>query len=468
MPDLKAELLDRLRPYGQEQVLSFWEKLSAEERNAFAEQIRHVDFQTLSRAVKSQDTSGHEGAGLEPAPFVALPTDAASRDRWEQARCAGHEALAAGRVAAMVVAGGQGTRLGFAGPKGAFPIGPITQRTLFQIHCEKVLAASRRYGRTIPLLVMTGPSNDAETRFFLKEHNFFGLPLGAVRIFRQGELPAVDDAGKVILDAPGHVFVCPNGHGGSLKALWDSGTIEWLESQGIDIISYFQVDNPLVRAVDPAFIGFHILSDAEMSLKLVKRRDAEEKLGIWLNVGGKKLVIEYSDMPVHEMRARDSGGGLKYPGGSIAIHCFSTEFVRRLSAEGFALPFHRARKKVPYVDASGHLVEPGAPNATKFEMFVFDALFFTDRATAVETDRQEEFSPVKNADGSDSPETARRDMSRLYARWLKSIGVTVATDDAGYPAYPIEISPLVGEDDAALEMNYHWPKEVTGPLVAAW
>ena len=402
---------------------------------------------------------------LEPEPFVRLPQDAESSAKWREAGETGQEALRAGRVAAMVVAGGQGTRLGFAGPKGAFPVGPITDRTLFQIHAQKVLAASQRYGREIPLLVMTSPTNDAETKFFFKEHGFFGLPFDSVRIFRQGEMPAVDDRGKLLLDSRSRIFMSPNGHGGALKALWDSGTVAWLEKRGVDTISYFQVDNPLVRVIDPAFVGFHLQGKAEMSLKLLYRTIPDEKLGIWLRAGGRPCIIEYSDMTPDDMHARADNGGLRYAGGSIAIHVFSVPFIRRLNEKGFLLPYHRARKKVPFVNGAGERREPEKPNATKFEMFIFDALGFVKNAIAIETSREEEFSPVKNAEGVDSPETAKRDMSRLYAKWLIAAGVEVPIDKDGYPAFPIEISPVFADGPEALEMNYTGPRRITGPLV---
>lgn len=467
MADTKEGLSRVLRPFGQEQLLAFWERLSDDEKRELAAAIRSIDLDLMRKLIQPQAAQAARKEQLRPQDFIRLPKDERSQEAWANARAAGQEALRAGRVAAMVVAGGQGTRLGFDGPKGEFPIGPVTNRTLFQILAEKVLAASCRYGRAVPFLVMTSSFNDAETRYFFNRHNFFGLPPGTVRIFEQGEMPAVDDEGKLILDAPGHVFMSPNGHGGSLKALWDSGTIEWLEGQGIDAISYFQVDNPLVRAVDPAFIGFHLSGRAEMSLKLLTRTIPDEKLGIWLNAGGRAKIIEYSDMTKEDMHAADEKGALKYAGGSIAIHCFSVAFARRLNEEGFALPYHRAHKKVPYVDADGSTVSPGEPNATKFEMFVFDALEFTDKVTAVETAREDEFSPVKNAEGADSPETAMRDLCRLYGRWLEAAGVSVPLGDDGYPLQKIEISPLIADDEETLKMNYRGPGKIAGPLVVS-
>jgi UDP-N-acetylglucosamine/UDP-N-acetylgalactosamine diphosphorylase len=461
---VREALWSRLDQHGQAHVLRFWDGLGDDDRRSLGGQIDSIDLDALDRLLLEEPPVKAAVEDYRPEPFVRLPHGGGPRGEWDHAREAGKAALREGRVAAMVVAGGQGTRLGFDGPKGAFPIGPVTQRTLFQIHAEKVLAATRRYGRFMPLLVMTSPANDAATRAFFAEHGNFGLASEAVRFFAQGEMPAVDDAGRLVLESPGRIFMSPNGHGGALKALWDSGTVQWLEERGIGLISYFQVDNPLVRVIDETFVGFTDMRRADMSLKLLERTIPDEKLGIWLRCADRPCIVEYSDMPQEKMRRRDPDGTLRFKGGSIAIHCFSVPFVRRLNERGCALPFHKARKKVPYVDAAGAAVDPKEPNATKFEMFVFDALFFAERAVAVETAREEEFSPVKNAAGTDSPQTARRDMSRLYGRWLAEAGVNVPVNGGGYPVHPIEISPLYADGPEDLKRRCNGHASVTGPL----
>jgi UDP-N-acetylglucosamine/UDP-N-acetylgalactosamine diphosphorylase len=464
--DPKQRLLELTGAHGQSHVLRFWDSLDEAERSSLAAQVESLDFDLIDSLVKNLDSGPQPTGDIAPAPFIEL-TRRGDDSRWREAAGAGEAAIREGRVAAFVVAGGQGTRLGFDGPKGCFPIGPVTDRSLFRLHAEKVLAASRHYGRAIPFLVMTSSANDEATRRFFEENSFFGLDPDMVRIFRQGELPAVDADGRLILERPGHIFMSPNGHGGSIKALWDSGAVEWLESLGVDVISYFQVDNPLVRIIDPAFVGFQLLEGAEMSLKLLRRTIPDEKLGVWVLADGRPQVIEYIDMPSELMRARDDAGGLLFAGGSIAINLLSVPFVRRLNEKGFALPFHRARKKIPCINDAGETVEPSEPNGTKFETFVFDALAFAQKAIGVETSRAEEFSPVKNASGTDSPETARRDMSRLYAEWLSGAGVEVPVSGDGYSLHLIEVSPLVGEGAAELKAGYGGPWRIEGPTVIA-
>lgn len=464
--DKERRRLDKLTvAHGQEHVLAFWDSLSQDERSSLAAQIDSIDFDLLGSFAKGRSFQAQAIGDIAPAPFIRLPSDDEGAKRWKDADETGRKAIADGRVAAFVVAGGQGTRLGFDGPKGCFPIGPVTERSLFRIHVEKVLAASQRFGRSIPFLVMTSAANDEDTRRYFEENSFFGLDAAIVRIFRQDEMPAVDADGRLILETPSRIFMSPNGHGGSIKALWDSGAIEWLESLGIDVISYFQVDNPLARVVEASFIGFHLAEGADMSLKLLRRTIPDEKLGIWTLSGGRPRVIEYIDMPPEKMRARDDAGELLFAGGSIAINILSVPFVRRLNEKGFALPFHRAKKKIPFVNEAGETVEPSEANGTKFETFVFDALAFAEKSIGVETSREEEFSPVKNASGVDSPETARRDMSRLYAKWLAAVGVNVPLADDGYPLHAVEISPLVAEGGDDLKTVPGLPREINAPLV---
>ncbi len=447
-------LLEAYTRAGQGQVFAFWDRLDEAGRAGLLDQAREIDLAEVARLTGALlDPAGAAGVDLSdlaPAPYVARPEQGGDAAAWREARAAGETALRAGRVAAFTVAGGQGTRLGFDGPKGTFPITPVRRKPLFQVFAEKIAAAGRRHGRPLHWFIMTSHANHAATEAFFAEHRCFGLDPARVHFFRQGRMPAVDFAGRILLESKSAIAMSPDGHGGSLRALHRSGALDLLRAEGVDTLSYFQVDNPLVRCVDPEFIGWHLLRGAEMSAKMVPKAYPEEKLGHFCLQRGRVVVIEYSDLPLELQRAVDPATGrLRYAAGSIAIHVLDREFARRMAegAAGVALPFHRADKKVATIDAGGRPVRPDRPNGVKFEMFVFDALPFARNALVVETRRAEDFSPVKNAEGIDSPATARADLLRQYARWLRAAGAPVGADAAGLPAASLEISPLFGDDE---------------------
>ncbi|MBL9215544.1 MAG: UDPGP type 1 family protein [Opitutaceae bacterium] len=445
-------LISAYRAAGQGQVFAFWDALDAAARAELAAQAAEIDLaevERLNRALVFQAGGGGvDLADLEPAPCTRLPENGGRADEWAAARAAGEAALRAGRVAAFTVAGGQGTRLGYDGPKGTFRVTPLKGKSLFQVFAEKIRAAGLRYGRPLHWFIMTSHANHAQTEEFFAAHRYFGLDRGRVHFFRQGRMPAVGFDGKILLEGRGAIALSPDGHGGSLRALHRSGALDLMRAEGVDTISYFQVDNPLVRAVDPAFLGFHLLAGSEMSSKMVPKAYPEEKVGLFCRQRGRVAVVEYSDMPAARQRETNPDGSLRFAAGNIAIHVLSRDFARRLAAGGgeVALPFHRADKKIATVDAAGQLVKPGAANGVKFEMFVFDALPFAANPLVIETSRAEDFSPVKNAEGVDSPATARDDQLRQFGRWLRAAGAEVATDASDRPHAGIEISPLFGYD----------------------
>jgi UDP-N-acetylglucosamine/UDP-N-acetylgalactosamine diphosphorylase len=367
-------------------------------------------------------------------------------------------------VAAFTVAGGQGTRLGYDGPKGTFPVTPVRHHSLFQVFSEKILAAGNRYGRPLHWFIMTSHQNHAATEAYFRDNRHFGLDPGRVHLFRQGRMPAVDYSGKILLESRGSLALSPDGHGGSLRALERSGALDLMAAEGIDTLSYFQVDNPLVRCVDAAFIGWHLLKGSEMSSKTVPKAYPEEKLGHFCRKGGRLVVIEYSDLPIELQRERDpSTGALRYEAGSIAIHVIDRDFVRRMAQGVGALPFHRADKRIATVDAAGREVRPEKANGVKFEMFVFDALPSARNPVVIETSRADDFSPVKNAEGVDSPATCRADQLRQFARWLRKAGAAVPADPACPPEFALEISPLFGYDEQTFMES--WSRLATKPAI---
>ena len=462
-------LIEKFHRAGQGQVFAFFDQLPPGAQRRLLAEAAEIDLAEIARLTRTLlvpgAAAGVDLSGLEPAPYEALPGRGGDLAAWAKARAAGDAALRAGRVAAFTVAGGQGTRLGYEGPKGAFPVTPVRRKPLFQVFAEKIRAAGLRHGRPLHWFIMTSHQNHAATEAFFAEHKCFGLDRAHVHFFRQGRMPAVDFAGKILLESPGAIALSPDGHGGSLRALERCGALDLLERERIDLRSYFQVDNPLVRCVDPAFIGWHVLRSSQMSSKMVPKAHAEEKLGHFCRQADRLVVVEYSDLPLAMQRETLPDGRLRYAAGSIAIHLLDRDFIRHLASGGAALPFHRADKKVPTIDAAGRPVKPAAANAVKFELFVFDALPFARNPLVIETSRADDFSPVKNAEGADSPQTCRDDQLRQFARWLAAHGVAVETDATGLPAAEIEISPLFGYDEESFAEA--WKKLSPKPPVSA-
>ena len=464
------EMIVSYRAAGQGQVFAFWDSLTAAERAGLAAQAREIDLaevDRLNRTLVLQPAGGvgMDLSGLAPAPCTLLPANGGDAGQWAAARAQGEAALRGGHVAAFTVAGGQGTRLGYDGPKGTFAVTPLKRKSLFQVFAEKIQAVGRRYGQPLHWFIMTSHTNHEQTVGFFADHHYFGLDQSRVHCFRQGRMPAVDFTGRILLETTSTLALSPDGHGGSLRALQRSGALDLMQSEGIDTISYFQVDNPIVRCVDPAFIGFHLAAHSQMSSKMVPKAYAEEKVGHFCLQNGKVVVVEYSDMPPAMQRETNPEGALRYRAGSIAIHVIDREFARQLATgrERMALPFHRADKKIPTVDATGRAVKPDQANGVKFEMFVFDALPFARNSIVIETARADDFSPVKNAEGVDSPKTAREDQLRQFARWLKSAGAVVRVDQTGLPDCGIEVSPLFGYD--ADSFSERWQKIPHKPAV---
>jgi UDP-N-acetylglucosamine/UDP-N-acetylgalactosamine diphosphorylase len=417
----------------------------------------------VQRFVHEGDAGEHLPQSIEPPDAIPIPRSPEERAAQGQARAAGEEALRAGRVAVVLLAGGQGTRLGFDGPKGEFPFAPVTGRTLFSHHAAKVAAVRARYGCPLPWYVMTSPQNDAVTRAAFAREDHYGLDPASVRFFVQGTLPAVDrGTGAILLEAPDRLALSPDGHGGLLSALRRSGALAEMRAQGVTTIVTFQVDNPLLTLARPDFVGHHVLAGAEMSSVVVHKVGPEERMGVVARVDGRTGVVEYSDLPDEQARRRNPDGSLALWAGSIAVHCLEVAFVERLTESGLSLPYHRAVKRVPHVLPDGTEVDPEEPNAVKFETFLFDALPFAERTVTLEVERADEFSPIKNAEGADSPESARRDLNRRNARWLEAAGVAVPRGADGEPV-DLEIDPRLALDAEELAARLPAGFTVSGP-----
>lgn len=445
--DISRELEKNIRDAGQEHLLRFWNDLTDDEQRAFSAQLEKIDFSILPGLIRDYVLERPHTAipcDLGPAPyFPAVPRNDGERSLYSRAEKVGKELLSAGRVCCLTVAGGQGTRLGFDGPKGTYPIGPVTGRTLFEYFAQNIIRAGKKYGRPLSWYIMTSSLNHAATTDFFRKNDYFGLGEEQVFFFTQGTMPAIGYDGKLLLAAKNALSLSPDGHGGTLLALRKSGALDRMEREGTDIISYFQVDNPLVHVVDPLFIGMHALEDSEMSAVMLAKTGPFEKLGNFCVSGGRLQIIEYSDLPQELAEKRNADGSLAFVAGSPAIHLIKRGFVEQLTASGsLRLPWHRADKKIPHIDDAGNPVVPAEPNGVKLESFIFDALPLAGKTMVMEFDRREVFAPTKNKTGVDSVESCRQMLVDRDAARLEGAGVKIPRKADGTPDALIEISPL--------------------------
>ncbi|MCX8109943.1 MAG: UTP--glucose-1-phosphate uridylyltransferase [Syntrophorhabdaceae bacterium] len=436
---MKEKILEKLKLYNQQHIIDHYMGLTGDEQNRLLNLLDYFDLDLIFRIYGDflKAVTKKEGLKISPANIVPLPKTPQEEAIREKARDLGEKLIKNNKIAVLIVAGGQGTRLGYDGPKGTFKISPVKGKTLFQLFTEQVMAISKRYSARIPLIIMTSHENDEDTRTFFKDNRFFGLGEDNIYFFRQGMLPTLTPDGKLIIKDRGQIATNPDGHGGSLKALNDSGLLDMLLADGYTELFYCQVDNPLVKIADPVFLGYHYMSESEASTKVVRRRNVEEKVGVYLNFNGQDGIIEYSDLDPSYMKALDEKGEILYWAGNTAIHIFSLPFVKRLNSHGYALPYHCAKKTMDIKTPEGN---DNTIDVWKFETFVFDAIPLAKKTCAIEVKREEEFSPVKNMTGVDSPEKARDDMCALFRRWVEGAGAKVKDH------IKIEVSPLFAID----------------------
>jgi UDP-N-acetylglucosamine/UDP-N-acetylgalactosamine diphosphorylase len=438
------ELLNLLSKHHQQHILEHYKHLDSKKKEdllrGLAELDLHLAFKLHEKFSQSKDSSPSFST-ISPAPIIPIPRTPQEVDRRKEASQLGESLIRQNQIAVLIVAGGQGTRLGFPGPKGKFSISPVMKKSLFQLFAESIKALSLRHRAKLPLLVMTSEENHEETEEFFESQRFFGLERENVHFYSQEMLPTLTPEGRLILKDHDHLLTNPDGHGGSLKALHKSGLLQSLRRQGYSELFYCQVDNPLAKIADPAFIGYHRQEGADISTKVVRRQNPEEKVGIYGMVNGKPAIIEYSDFRPEDYRSLDERGDIRFWAGNIAIHMISLSFVERLNQRGFALPYHRAVKGVEGLGPDGRETHM---TAWKFETFVFDSIPLAQKSCCMEVIREEEFSPVKNRTGMDSPDTARQAMNRLSKEWLRDAGAEVA------PGAQVEISPLFALDKEEL------------------
>ena len=457
----KTELEQLLTPFSQQHLLQFWDELDETGQQSLASQIKGIDWSLLQKLAKethAADAWSELAERAEVPPAITLE-DFRDPDSSSKAYSAGGKALGGGKVAFVLVAGGQGSRLGFDNPKGMYPIGPVSQRSLYQMIIEHVHARAKQFDATIPIYIMTSPPTHAASEKFLTDNNWFGYPPEDIKLFCQGVMPAVDaETGKALLAEKGKVFVSPDGHGGTLGGLARSGCLADMKSRGIEQVFYGQIDNPLLQVCDPALVGYHILHESEMTSQVVRKESPLQKVGNVVSVDGVVQIIEYSDLPENCAKKTNEDGSLKLWAGSIAVHVFDRAFLQRVSDSADGLPFHRAHKKVAFVDSEGNSVKPESNNAIKFERFIFDLLPNAKNAIVCEVDAREGFAAVKNAPPADTetPDWVREAISNLHRSWVQQAGGTVAEGAV------IEINPQFAVEPKLLVEKLDLNQEYSG------
>jgi UDP-N-acetylglucosamine/UDP-N-acetylgalactosamine diphosphorylase len=454
-----AALKEKYTKVGQGHVFTFYDSLSRPEQAALLQQLSGFDptyiNEIVHKALNPPKTDG-KAATLEPLPDAATASIMDSKpEAISQWYNSGLDLIAQNKVAVVLMAGGQGTRLGSSAPKGCYDIGLPSAKSLFQIQAERInkieLLAAEKAGAgakvTVPWYVMTSGPTRGPTEKYFEENQYFGLKKENVQIFEQGVLPCISNEGKILLESKGRVAVAPDGNGGIYDALVTSKVLEDMRRRGIQHIHAYCVDNCLVKVADPVFIGFSAAKDADVATKVVRKRNATESVGLILLKNGRPDVVEYSEIDKATAEAEDpkQPGLLKFRAANIVNHYYSFRFLDTIPVWAKQLPHHIARKKIPYADlSSGETVKPEKPNGIKLEQFVFDVfpLLELGKFACMEVRREDEFSPLKNARGTgeDDPDTSKRDIMAQGKRWVQAAGATVTGDD---PEAGIEVSPLI-------------------------
>ena len=393
------EIRKILQSYGQEHLLRFYGELSEGERETLARQIKNTDWSVLHAFRESaSDARGK----ISPIEGLSLKAIEEEKSRFEEA---GIAALKAGKVAAVLLAGGQGTRLGSPAPKGTFDIGVTRPLYIFEQLIRNLQDSCRACGETVPLLIMTSEKNDGETRAFFEERDYFGYPADKIRFFVQDMAPSVDLNGKALLEEKGSLALSPNGNGGWYSSLCRAGLLSDPVLSKTEWFNVFSVDNVLQRIADPVFVGATVLSGKASGAKVVRKTRPEERVGVLCLEDGLPSVIEYYEISPETANLRDGEGNLVYGYGVTLNYLFRAEKLREIS--GSRIPVHKVRKKIPYLNEDGNRVEPETENGYKFETLILDMVRLAGSCLPFEVVREREFAPVKNKTGVDSVDTAR-------------------------------------------------------------
>ena len=408
-----GEIRALLKKYNQEHLLNGYDKLDEAKKKQLLEQIESIDFNLVNSLYESTKKEiKHDTQEITPIDYVDKYK---LNDKYKYYENIGRKAIKQGKLAAVTMAGGQGTRLGHDGPKGTYDIGLDSHKSLFELLCDSLKEEGKKYGVTIPWFIMTSRENNAKTIEFFEKHKYFGYQKDKnIFFFIQGELPMMDTEGKILIGEDGLIKLAADGHGGIYEALVKNKMVEKMKQLGVEWVFIGGVDNCLVRMVDPVLMGLAIDKEVTVACKSVVKANPKEKVGVICKKNGKPNVIEYSEITEEMAEATDENGELLYGESHILCNLFNVDAIERMGAN--PLPYHLAYKKAKYIDKDGNLVVPTSPNAYKFEAFLFDAFGEVDDMAVLRVKREEEFAPVKNSDdvGVDCPKTARELYKKLH------------------------------------------------------
>lgn len=399
------ETIEKLKKYNQEEIINLiTEKYTSEETEKICEQIKKIDFDQIINLYKNaKKVPEINETKIEHIKYTDL--NALSEDDFKKYKQIGIDVIKSNKYAVITMAGGQGTRLGHKGPKGTFRVNTVNgEKYLFQIIVESLQKANNKYNVTIPWYIMTSEENNAQTIKFLEDNDYFGYNKQKIYFFKQGKVPMIREDGNIIIDKNKLIKEASDGNGSIYKSLKDSGLLDKMKSEGIEWIFVGGVDNILLRIVDPILTGLTIIENNLISSKSVVKKNAKERVGVFCKLDGVPKVIEYTELPEKMAEEIDNNGELMYGEVNILSHLFNIKALEKLA--NIKLPYHTAHKKSNYLNKDGEFIEVTDPNAYKFESYIFDGFSFFDDMSILRVKREDEFAPIKNASGIDSPETA--------------------------------------------------------------
>ena len=396
--------------YHQEHLLKYYDELNEEQKKILINEILETDFELLNKLYNNIGKEKHTEHDITPVSYI--DKSKLTKEKAEYYRKKGEEAIKKNKYAVVIMAGGQGTRLGHNGPKGTFYLDLQPKKSLFEIFCDKLKEIKKKYNVTIPLYLMTSRENNNATKKFFEQNNYFNYSKSAVKFFIQGEIPMIDKEGKVLLTENKLIKQAANGHGGIFEALFKNGIVDDFKKKGVEWVFIGPVDNPLVQMVDEIAIGYAEDKNLLALGKSIVKANPEEKVGVFCKKDGKPSVVEYTEISKEMAEKTDSKGELVYGESHINCNIFNIKGIEKIGAK--KLPYHTAFKKATYIDKNGKLVKPDAPNCYKFETFIFDSFENLDNMEVLRGKREEEFAPVKNKEGVDSPETAIKLYKKYY------------------------------------------------------